>query len=411
MAVCTIIGHSELFDADLEERVEKAIVAIARRHDEIDFWFHQAYGIAYVVLVAAVRAKARYPKKKITITLVDSGVRQSDMPHRNLFLGWSFPACVFDRLLVPPYESELRSLLACSVDDMDHAQMHRVRKKIERWMLQQADYCLCYTYRELMESTTNLYQYALRLKTLRMLDLTNPDTTAFFRERVTRFPAHEYDVFRYWDQGESLKSIGERYGITGTAVERRLKHARKKLRGLGKNRLLKSFQERGCKRCGIVGVGVGTQEENGALQNTLAYLHRNHGVKEFWVKEEFLSSEYCETLMYQLTRWQDSKLVIVTAQLENEEILRENLRCRMMMRYCDVRYFEPECKSLRARNLRTIKHIMDSTDFSVFSSAGESPFHDSIVRYIRGRQPKVAFDVGSTDISIERAEEKDAGLE
>jgi len=410
MAVCTIIGHSELFDADLEERIEKAIAAIARQNDEIDFWFHNAHGIARTVFVAAIRAKARYPKKKITITLVDSGVRQSDMPHRNLFLGWSFPACAFDRLLVPPYASELQSLLEAPLDDMDHAQMHRVRKKIERWMLQQSDYCLCYTYRELMESTTSLYQYALRLKTLRMLNLTNPDTTAFFRERVARFPADEYDVFRYWDQGESLKSIGARYGITGTAVERRLKHTRKKLRGLGENRLLKASRERGCKRCGIVGVGAGTQEENSTLQNTLAYLHRNHGVKEFWVKDEFLSSEYFETLTYQLLRWQDSKLVIVTAQQDNEETLKENLRHRMMVRYCDVRYFEPECKSLRARNLRTIKHIMDSTDFCAFSSVGKSAFHDSIVLHIRGKQPKVAFDIGNADISVERAEEKDAGL-
>ena len=409
MAVCTIIGHSELYDADLDVKIEKAIAAIARQNEEIDFWFHRAFDFAYTVLMAVMRAKAKYSKKKITITLVDTEIRRKETQWTDLFLGWNFPPCVFDRLLVPPYADELQSASEGEEESSDNAHNLRVWRKIERWVLRESDYCLCYTYRELMESKTSLYQYAMRIKSLRMLDMTAPETTAFFRERVKRFPRSEYAIFCYWDQGDTLKSIGQRYGITGTAVERRLNHIRKKLRGLGQDRFKKMVPNVDARRCGFVLTGVGTEEECRELRSTIAYLHRNHGVREYWVKDGFLASGYYGEVKNLLERWRDSRLIVLTARGENVDELVEDAWQRGSQ-YCGVKYFEPGCKTPRARNLRTLKHIMDSTDYCVYSSAVESAFRDSIERHIRGRQPKVAFDIGNTDICIKKVEKESSEL-
>lgn len=393
MAICAIIGHNELYDTNLDGKIVKAISSIARRHEEIDFWFHSTDRFSNKCFAAALHAKAQYPKKNVTLTVVAESIEEFADEDVVLLTGLRFPLCAFDRVLVPPYTDELIH----SSDDMSSATIahnRRIWKKIERWMLQQSDYCLCYVYRELLESKTGLYQYALRCKQLQMKDLTTPETTAYIRERASKLPERERDMFIMWDRGETLKTIAAKYGVTSTAVEQRLLHVRRKLRGLAAYRAEKMTCEEGWhKRCGIIGLTKSTERECVQLERTLAYLLRNQHINEIWIEEDVMYSSCYAAVKRQLDRYKGIKLFIVTQRTKDDETWKR-LLWEKGPAVREIIHFNPECQSVRARKLRTIKHVIDNAGFCICNLAVDFPLRDSVIRCLRGRHPVAAIDIG-----------------
>lgn len=393
MAICAIIGHNELYDAELDGKIVRAISSIARRHEEIDFWFHSVDGFSNKCFAAALQAKGLYPKKNITLTVVAEGDEEFADKDVALLAGLRFPLCAFDRVLVPPYTDELIR----SSDDVSSATIahnRRIWKKIERWMLQQSDYCLCYVYRELLESKTGIYQYALRCKQLQMKDLTAPETTAYIRERASKLPERERDMFFMWDRGEALKTIAAKCGVTSTAIEQRLLHVRRKLRGLAAHRAEKMTGEEGQhKRCGIIGVSKSTERECVQMERSLAYLLRNQYINEIWIEEDVIYSSCYAAVKCQLGRYKGVKLFIVTQRTKDDETWKR-LLWEKGPAAGEIIYFNPECQSVRGRKLRTIKHVIDNADFCICNLAVDFPLRDSVMRYFRGKHPVAAIDIG-----------------
>lgn len=69
IAVCSFIGHEQVYDTDLEYRLQAVVEQIIERHEAVEFLIYPRGKFYYLCMLAALRARTCFPKK-VTITLI-----------------------------------------------------------------------------------------------------------------------------------------------------------------------------------------------------------------------------------------------------------------------------------------------------------------------------------------------------
>lgn len=69
IAVCSFIGHHDVYDVDLQFRMQETVDRLAAEHEAIEFLVYPGGRYSYVFLLAVLRARTQYPQK-VTITFV-----------------------------------------------------------------------------------------------------------------------------------------------------------------------------------------------------------------------------------------------------------------------------------------------------------------------------------------------------
>ena len=70
MIICSFLGHKDIYDEDIYEKLTEAVFNIAELDDTVEFQFCST-GYFYALCLAAVlEAKQRFPQKNIAIVIV-----------------------------------------------------------------------------------------------------------------------------------------------------------------------------------------------------------------------------------------------------------------------------------------------------------------------------------------------------
>ena len=96
MAVCTFLGHQNVYDADIECRLQTAVNMVASENETVEFWLYPDETFFNYCLLAVLRVKKQNPQK-IRICLVADESKYTKLMQQE---PGSIPACMFDRIIL-----------------------------------------------------------------------------------------------------------------------------------------------------------------------------------------------------------------------------------------------------------------------------------------------------------------------
>lgn len=274
MAICTFLGHADVYDKDLYKKLAAAVYEVVRQQDETEFLFYSSGHFYDLCLAAVLEAKQHCPHKKITLTWV---VRAGEQNKAEV------PACVVDRVISPP--------LIAESGNNDFA---TARKKLERWAIQQSTHLISYCYSALDEGQSHQYRFAQK-RGVAILDVTFEDTADFITECIGALPEREQFILRQMSEGQSQRSIGALLGISSSAVQQSAKHAGRTLRGIVKRQTLRSGPMPPVS-CSVFALGEVTYESLSAFEKIAVFLKERYRVTKFLIPSEYRRTGYMYVL-------------------------------------------------------------------------------------------------------------------
>ena len=212
MSTCTFLFDYPFVDGNLYPKLLTAVLEIVQLHEETEFLFTNALSQS-LCLAAVLEARQRHPQKRIRVTLVG---RTSAAELLSATDYHTLPACAIDRILTP--SSPVKS----------SRYLNAAHESLQMWAIDRSDHLICHYYKEL-NCRNRLYDYA-RNATLYFWDLTEPDTTAYIQQEITRLSPEEQTIVRAIQSGVKAGEIGTQLGLSAAAVCARHAKVVRKLR-------------------------------------------------------------------------------------------------------------------------------------------------------------------------------------
>lgn len=352
---CSFLGHSELYDLGLFDRIKQAVFNVVRKNNEIEFLFQNNYYPFYFLCLAAVlEAKVRYPHKSVTVTFIGE---ETELPDKwlNILSGELFPPCVFDRRIVLP--------------TTDGTNFVRVWKKADREIVRLSDYLICYVYPGLGDSLDDIYKFAVRQSGTTLLNVTTAKTTLFIKESMTQLSATQQFIIHELENGRSYGSIGKTLGITGQGVRGKDHKGRKLLRTLARDQFNQQCVTDGPippVACTVLMPNTADKLEpdaENAFRGIIYFLIRQFHVTTFLVEQNNVYSSYV-WLLRRITAGK-ARIVVATHFVTPELVDWESVKHRYVPPYDEVLNIEPEVKMRRAQYFRTLDAIMKRSEYIV----------------------------------------------
>lgn len=352
---CSFLGHSELYDLGLFERVKQAVYSVVRKNGETEFLFQNDYYPFYFLCLAAVlEVKARFSHKSVTITFIGE---KNELPDRwlNILSGGLFPPCVFDRQIVLP--------------TTDGTRFVQEWKKADREIIRLSDYLICYIYPDLGDSFNDLYKFAVRQSRTTLLNVAATETAQFIRENITQLTTIQQYIIYELENGKSYSSIGKALGITGQGTRGKDHKGRKLLRTLAREHFNQQCAADGPippAACTVLMPNMAerlTLEEEDVFKRIIYFLMRQLHVSMFLVEQNNVYSSYV-WLLRRITE-DKARIVVATHFITPELVDWESVIHRYVPPYDEILNIDPQVKVRRAQYFRTLDAIMKRSEYIV----------------------------------------------
>lgn len=359
MATCAFIGHRAIYDPKLYAKVLEAMRALLRLKVREDFLFCPYNTFDYLCLPAAIDLRQHsFPKEaRLSLMLED---KECDETERDTApYAVHVPFCLFDR--VEAVSTETRSYKANSVN--------RGLKKVQREALNRATHVFSYVYPELCTPEYQMLLYAQR-RGAQIIDLTEPETTAFLQEAIRRLPERERAILQLRSEGLARSDIAKSLGLRGQASVGQIeKLAGRELRRQAKRRYLQAAAggdtEKPWKTCAVFGLGEVTYQRLSVFAQVVQFLAQIYGIREFQVAEPYCHSGYMSVLQELRRIHREITLTAVTHYPQLPDIEWAGMKERYKPLFDSVENICTDVKSIRWRNLRGIKDLIRRSDFCV----------------------------------------------
>lgn len=304
MAVCTFLGHETMYEEDLPGRIQRAVDAVIEKYETVDFWFWRPGPFYAQCHMAVMRAKQRCPDKRITVSVVmDRAACQAFMAQTEPAYA-QMPRGMVDRVIAAPEFT--------AAQGGTHALT--IGKKINRWVMRKAACVIAYLYEALHAPEQGLYGAAQRAGA-RMVDVTAPETAAFFEQCIERLDGTEKQIFEGYRQRRTLGQIGAALGVSGTRIQQmtRTVCVQWMQAALACRRSMNETGGMGAPACSVFGMGEATYWSMAALEQAARYLVRQFGVQVFYVPAQECSCGYLYVLRA-VTQWHDGVQIVAVTQ-------------------------------------------------------------------------------------------------
>lgn len=353
--ICSFLGHSEMYDLGLFDRIKQTLYSIVRKNSKIEFLFQNDYHPFYFLCLAAVlEAKARFSHKSVTITFIGEN---NEPPYRwlNILNGQLFPPCVFDRQIVLP--------------TTDGTKFVQAWKRTDREIIRLSNYLICYVYPDLADSFNDLYKFAVRQSKTTLFSVASTETAQFIRESVTRLTTIQQYIVCELENGKSYSSIGKALGITGQGARGKDHKGRKLLRTLARERFNQQCVADGPippAACTVLMPNTAdklTPEEEDVFKGIIYFLMRQLHVSIFLVEQNNVYSSYV-WLLRRITEGA-ARIIVATHFMASELVDWESVTHRYVPPYDEVLNIDPQVKMRRAQYFRTLDTIMKRSEYIV----------------------------------------------
>ncbi len=197
MAICSFLGHSEVYDRNMAQRAEEAVLGLAEREEELHFLFpaHQKNPFHLACWQGVQAAKEKFPEKKFFVQLMVAEGEES------FFETWiKERGLPIDRVIAPVRQPSDRSKLGRGFIAM-------LRERA-RWAVQHSDYMICYLYEEFESPKTNLYKYAQK-RNVQLIQIANGNIQERIADEIKKRSAQEQFALEQRRMGKTYQEIAQ----------------------------------------------------------------------------------------------------------------------------------------------------------------------------------------------------------
>lgn len=371
MAVCSFIGHGDVYDADMELRLQAAIEQVLSENEAVEFLLYSVLNEEFFnyCLMAALRIRSQHPGK-VTITLA-----QFESHERRI------PSCMIDRVISPKLPEQ---------KSKDNALTYKHKL---RWIIQNSSHLICCIYDKLYDS--NMQALKAAGKRLKIIDISNPETEqAIMESSAVLMSEKEQIIFHAINDGSTLIEAGKLIGVSRERAKQILQQGCRtigkglKARCLALKKASKCRQER---TCGLFALGKPTYETMLHFKFIIDFLISSFGVKDFYVEQSYVHSGF----MFALTVSSYRELIHITAEIGGTLPAGDNNAPDNM-----ERLFCPPCGAVicvgcadTRGDFGVIADMIERTDFCICDlSAADNA--DEIRAYAAQAERAVLLDMG-----------------
>lgn len=375
MAVCSFIGHEEVYDADIGSRVQLAINQIVENQDSVEFLIYPHGEFYNICLLAVLRART-YQPQKVTITLV---VQEGHQFASALdYLTDKTVSLYFE----PPKKTDATFL----------------HKKMLRWLIDNSTHLITYIYDRLYDPDNRLPK---KQPVPKLISVSTPETEAAILEAVPHMREQEQIVFQRVQEDYTLKAIGQVLGVSYERARQLLylgcRTIRKHLRHRWRE-CRTSEQRRRKHTCGLFALGEVSQGSLDRFKNVVDFLETTYGVGCFYVDQGLARSEYISALTEYSRKFHITAMVYDQLLAGSGDMLNDlaKLLCPPCHAMGCVSYADP--KSITG-SFCVIADLMERMDFCICDLSA-MPHAERIRTYAAHTNRTVLLDMGGVNTGM-----------
>lgn len=304
MIVCSFLGHRDIYDADITDRLQAAVERIVNKHNAVEFLLYQHGDFSSQCILAALRVRSIFPEKvRITLVLPEDYFEHSG---RNfLYAKRHIPLYMVDKMVMPhiePAKNEKDSYV-------------RYMRTMQ-WIIQKSTHLICYLYEYLYEAESRLIGHVTQTPGLEVIDIASEKTVRVIAETAVTLPERERSVYLRMKDGDKLKDIAKLLNISSSRVQQILNSGCQKLRRHLNWKYLKvQFSEKGSRNqsCSIFSAGEITKEKRAGFDRIVDFLIEVYHVRTFYVEDVYIHSDFTVDLKRRVNSYQGLRIVAVTS--------------------------------------------------------------------------------------------------
>lgn len=222
MTTCSFLCQTPIVDHHFYTHLQRAVFALVREHDEIEFIFRQEHGAEKLIIFCALlEAKQAFLDKRIHISLCCSPLRSTE----ERFLNCVFPDYMYYRIYYYPF----------NLDDLLSSHSVSAMLRADRWLLRQTDYVISYWYPDL-QADNQAYR-AVQHSRAKIIHLTQPETLHFIHDSISRLSPEQQETKILLLAGVTQKALCEEYHVSKTTMTSRIYRISKALREFAVERM------------------------------------------------------------------------------------------------------------------------------------------------------------------------------
>ena len=278
MAVCSFIGHEDVYDTNIKSRMQETVNQLVAGHENTEFLIYQGGTFSYIFLLAVLKIRAQYPKK-VTITFVSV----HDSPHEMLDCDKVY-FYMSDRLVMPSVQPSQKNDAALG------------RRKMLKWVLQNSTHIISYFYGTLYDPNRQTVDGPNTLE----ISLTTHETETAILEAASHINEKEQVVYRKMNEGCTLREAGNAVGVSGGRARQILQHGCRIIRGELWQRYSRALTADQKQRpaCGLFALGESTYESLTRFKLIMDFLISTYNVGDVYVEHKYAHSGFLFALLH-----------------------------------------------------------------------------------------------------------------
>lgn len=278
MAVCSFIGHENVYDLDMDSRIHAVVDRLVTEHKAVDFLIYPKGVFSYIFLLEVLKIRTQYPQK-VTIIFVSEYSSPENMRsyERSYFY-------ISDKIVAPNIPESKKN---------DPTLEH---KKMLQWIIQSSTHIISYFY-DTLHDTNNLSVHGE--KTLE-ISLTTRETKAAILEASSLMNENEQLIFQKVNDGCTLKEAGNVIAVGRERARQILQHGCRTIREEMKrrySRALAAKQKRGKRTCGLFALGEATYDSLVCFKHIMDFLICTYNVGNIYVEQMYARSGFLFALV------------------------------------------------------------------------------------------------------------------
>lgn len=273
-AVCSFIGHREIFDADIESKLQLAVNTLVKEYESVEFMIYPRDRFYHFCLLAALRVRTFYPGKVAIVIVLPIGEEN--------YL--KIPSCVADKTISLCFGAARKENPSLPV------------KKTLRWLYENSTHLITYNYEKLFDSDCVLPK---KTAPPEIISLISSETEAAILKVVPRLKEKEQIVFNIINEGGTLKNAGMALGVSQERARQHLIAGQKTIKMyLRQRRTEAGFVEPGWQKrtCGLFALGEPMHDTLTKFKDIIRFLDLIYDALDIYVEFAYAASCFSSAL-------------------------------------------------------------------------------------------------------------------
>lgn len=332
MKVCTFLGHDDVYDTNVYEKMIEAITEIVEQEERVDFWIYGNESIRFrketfndYCFEAVEQVKQQNPTKPITITKI---VKYEDEDAYNPMLDQykiGVPPCFIDTILPAP-----------SFPNPRKNDVTVIPKKIRRWVIEKSDIVICYLYCDFHDTKSSILKGARKQGKI-IYDISDPKTAAYISREIRKKDDKIKSIMVGLSEEKTQSELARQLNLTTQYLRKMMHRCSFELRKQTIRRML-NLREReqydkirnsipGAvikeQTVSVLNTGTISSEKKAAFIQAVEYILYSGSITEVDILNDNVCSEYADILAKIARRFAVVQTVGITHFEEQRSMTRE----------------------------------------------------------------------------------------